>query len=305
MSVRPHVQTIEMKEKVVVRHFLRDEDRVALYSQLPEFAMDQQIRWAEKTAHQILPYVQRGIVYHTAHDINHCVRVIENINRIVQIMNSNGASFSRAELRLLYISAWLHDIGNLRIDRRDDHARESCRMLRALLERNNFLDGAEWMQNCLESIILYHQSKNDLSRLVAEDYKVEGDRIRPRLLCAVFRLADACHMGPDRADGLVYFLIGDEFLEDAEDHWKANRAILSVDFELSERQIVITTSHAIEANILIEHFKREFDSVAGYLKEYIGVEGVQIHEITTQDLNIDEDEEVRPEFERLPSDDSQ
>jgi hypothetical protein len=228
-------------------------------------------------AHQILPFIQRGPRSYTAHDINHCIRVIEYTNKIIEILDLNGASLSQTETRLLYLAGWLHDIGNLRCqdDSRERHSEESCKMLRDMIERDRLLIGSKGMGRFLEKIILYHQSRFDLSDLEDEEFRMNNDRVRVRLLCAVLRLADACHMGEDRASGLVYALIEDQLGPEAKAHWRANRAIMSVDFQPQKKSVTITVMSKKATEVLVRAFKKEFNSVVKYLGDYFPI--VRVH----------------------------
>ena len=261
---------------------MADSGRKRLYRHLDNFQTDEAILLAESAARKILPFIQRGIANHTAHDVNHSEHVIEFLNRLVDIANMHE-ELSQTEIRLLYLAAWLHDIGNLRKCGRRNHSRESCRMIEELDERYLKLGS---MREPLKFIIKYHQSHLNLSEVPRKESRISGDRIRLRLLCAIFRLADACHMGPDRASEVVYSLLKtDKEFAKGKKYWDGNRAIASVDFDLGQSAIVIHVFSKRNSRFIVKDFKEEFDRVGKYLRDYIPIDRIRVIVIPECDID--------------------
>ena len=252
-----------------------------LYRNLEEFQLNVELLYSDLTARKILPFIQRGITERTAHDINHSERVIYFTNKIIDVVRGEGCVFSRHEVLLLYIAGWLHDIGYLSGLNEDDHARESCRMIEALSSQNRLPLGD--LEPLLRYIVRYHQSSSDLEE-VPERYSIDNDVVRLRLVSAIFRLADACHMGEDRANDIVYILISNQFTPTAILHWKANRNILSVDFDIEKRAITISVDNKSEADYLIESLREELNSVLPFIGDVFPCSEIIVSEMPRLDI---------------------
>lgn len=254
---------------------LSPAERAELYVYLDNYQMDQLLLEAEAIAHQILPFIQRGIKEYTAHGIGHSMSVIGYVNQMISIMKARGQMLSQTEVKLLYLSCWLHDIGNIRSDRRGDHAIESCAILDRIDERYINLGR---LKNSLKYVIKYHQSKFHLEDVPEEVFEIDGDRIRLQLLCPLFRLADACHMGEDRAYKPLFYIICDEFNEESKANWEANRAIQSVRFDNENDRIAIYVSDKAMAKLITDKLCEEFETVKPFLVQYLPIGRVEILE---------------------------
>lgn len=199
---------------------------------------------------------------HTAHDTGHSERVIGYINRIVDLMEERGETFSRSEIRLLYMASWLHDIGNLKKGNRSNHARESCKMIERLGTKYLHLDHLE---DPLLFVVRAHQSSYEITKVPETPQRFENDVIRLRLIASVFRLADSCDMGSSRAHQLVYFVLKEDVRESAKKHWVANSAIISVDLDPKRKAIVVTVSSRRKTSFLTGQFEEDFAMIRPYL----------------------------------------
>jgi len=254
---------------------LTQEKRKELYKHLKNFETRQVLIDAELIGFKILPFIQRGIRNHTSHGTTHSMKVIEYTNKIIEILSKHGLKLSQTEIELLYIAGWLHDIGNIK--NRENHSIESCKIIRNYLEGRYINLGK--LLFFLEYIITFHQSNFDLAKVPHKEYKIGNDVIRLHLLCAIFRLADACHMGEDRAFKLVFDILKDDLGEDSTKHWEANESIISLNFKEKEKTIEILVIDKKIAKILTDKFKTEFDNVKEYLKEYFPFEKIVVEEI--------------------------
>lgn len=246
---------------------LSQEERVKLYRHLDDL-VDQLVIDAEGIAHRTLPFIHRGIRNHTAHGWFHSKAVLNIINELIDLMDKKP---SQCEIRLLYIAAWLHDIGNLRS--RKHHSEMSCQMIDKLDDHYIQLG---LMKTPLKFVVKYHQSKFDLSKVPDEPYCSYPEPIRLPFLCALFRLADGCHMGEDRAYRVIYYLIGDRFNDVSREHWEANNLVTAVYFDKNERKIVIIVEKVMATKILTTPFIKEFQTIKPYLENIIPLDGVEI-----------------------------
>lgn len=253
--------------------------REKLYRNLDGYGSDAQIYEAEGIAHKLLPYIHRGVPDHTGHGIEHSKQVLYYINELIDALRRNEHSLNRTEVKLLYIAGWLHDIGNISMGARDrGHSVESCRFIRQLCDTRRFDIGNLYL--LVDPIVRYHSSSFDISEIDDSRYSYDGSPIRMKLLCSIFRLADACDMGERRAYDLVYFLIRDEFAsEGSEKHWEANAAVISVIFDddPSEIKVYVTTARAAE--LALVRFIREFNSVEPHLKPFLPYRSVRVIEV--------------------------
>lgn len=253
--------------------------REKLYRNFDGYGYDSQIYEAEGIAHKLLPYVHRGVPDHTGHGIEHSKQVLYYVNELVDALGRNGHPLNRTEIKLLYIAGWLHDIGNVSIGAREKgHSVESCRFIRQLCDTKRFDIGNLYL--LLDPIVRYHSSSFDIAEIDDRRYSYDGSPIRMKLLCSIFRLADACDMGERRAYDLVYSLIGDEFAsKESKKHWESNAAVISVVFDDSSSEIKVFVTSAGAAELAIERFIKEFESVEPFIKSFLPFSRVSVIEV--------------------------
>jgi hypothetical protein len=247
---------------------LSDPERKQLYKNINEPAADSQLIDAETIAYRTLPFIHRGIRNHTMHGLTHSMIVLEKVNELIDLMVDKP---SQIEIRLLYISSWLHDIGNLKS--RANHSVMSCRFLEKLDGVYIHLGS---LKNPIKYIIKYHQSEYDLSKVPNEPYCSFRDPVRLPFLCALFRLADGCHMGEDRAFKTVYHLIGDDLNEKSKKHWIANNLVTNVSFDRDRRKVIVIVANIRDTKILTEPLKKDFEKIKPYFDGLLPLDGVEV-----------------------------
>lgn len=228
---------------------------------------------AEKNARTILPYSQRFNPNLTLHDASHSERVIELINIIVDIIESNGGSLSDVELELLYYSAWYHDMGILLSykeysNRRSpyNHAELSAKILKKYTDEffkisPEYIDG---FRDAVCTIIISHKNGSDN---IPETYELNGNTVRLKMLCSILCLADLCDISEKRAPKIVYSLLTDELNTESLDseekkHWAAN---ISTNIQIKSDKpplIIVNYQNRDECKVII-------DSVERYGNEHI------------------------------------
>jgi hypothetical protein len=243
-----------------------------------------------QVAIKILPFIHRGIKDFTSHGIDHSKSVIVNINNIIDILNSNKQNPTQTEIKLLYMAAWLHDIGNLKENCRGKHSLVSC----DLIDKLNKEIGLKNYLEPLKIIVKFHSSgykKNgkkcdlNLSKVPNESFKISGDIIRLPMICAIFRLADACDIGEKRAYDVVYSLIKDELDPTSKKHWESNNAIVDISFEPKNRCIKISVKkpQKRKALFIINQLKTELESVLNYLGDTFPCREIKIDFVPISD----------------------
>lgn len=247
---------------------LTGPERAELYRHLNGYETNPVLIEAESIAHQVLPFIHRVIGQHTAHGINHSVEVIRYIDAMIDLMDPK---LTQTEVELLYLAGWLHDIGNLRD--RANHAAVSCDMIDRL--NNKYLNLGR-LKKPLKFVVQYHQSKYDLSEVPKRPYHIGRDSVRLPLLCAMFRLADACHMGEDRAFNVLFYLIQEDLEGESQAHWIANNAITAVDFDKGARSVIVYVSNKRAASILTGSFVKDFECIQPFIDGFLPLDKVEI-----------------------------
>jgi hypothetical protein len=214
----------------------------------------------------ILNYIHRGIGDLTVHGSDHS-REIEAI--AIDVMNkcnlkTGKCHTSSFEEYIVVSAAWLHDLGN--IYGRKDHNQKSCDIIEKLYPSYlwcllaNAVEPVKWL--CYS-----HVSSVDMNT-VPEFIDIEGG-VKLRYLAALFRLLDASDMANRRAPLVVYELLKDHFEDPhSKDFWKSHQAIMDVSFPEDENSIIITLIDKKKADLAVQDFKRNLDSVKPILKEY-------------------------------------
>lgn len=188
---------------------------------------------AEKNARSVLPYSQRSNPNLTLHDAEHSYRVIKLINEIIDVILDNGNSLSDEEIKILYYSAWYHDLGIVLSDNeydgkphKFDHAQLSAEILRKHSDEY-FLFESESKEAFVDAVCRVIISHKHGTEDVSEEITIGSNPVRLRLISAILCLADLCDISNRRAPTIVYQLLTDELNAkplNAEEvrHWKAN-----------------------------------------------------------------------------------
>ncbi len=194
----------------------------------------------------ILPHIHSfdKMWYFTNHGEYHCKMVLSYINGLVDVCDRCGIALNSAEKTILECAAWLHDLGRIREEDDGDHALESVKIMRILHKKGHLNLGA--INDEVEFVVSTHSSKG-LSRL-GEVEKIRplsgvNDKVRLKLLCALFKLADECDIGRLRAPKPLYDILEDKMPESSKTHWITNRDVIKVDLSYEEGKIIV---HIVE-----------------------------------------------------------
>jgi len=220
------------------------------------------IRIFQLYCEKILTFVPRvnSLQDYPSHGIDHSLRIIAYINSFIESFN---IEITDEEVYLLYLAAWVHDIGC--ICGREDHNEDSVKILSGDCDFYNLLEDKH--KTCLNFIILSHRKKYDINT-VPETI----DIIRLKYLCAIFRLMDACDIARDRCPPIVYKYIKESLPADSQKYWESHLNIISVTFH--GKDIVIDASDPDKVEDYIEkEFKEEINTVS----EILSKQGLQLN----------------------------
>lgn len=251
---------------------------------------DKYLEVIESTVKPILLFVPRGIPNYTDHGLSHSKRVIQYCHKIFVAFKETNIELNEIEKFLISSSAWLHDIGNL-IGRKK-HPEKSCEFLDYLNKKYFFID--PYLINLIKIVIETH-SERCLRISSIPRFKSYNDvKIRLRLVCALFRLADECDIDFRRAPKIVYDLIQKDMkkkmrsknkritkkYKESNDYWLSHQTIRNIEFEKKSKKIIILVYDANLAQKAIESIKREMK----ILKPIFDEEGFPYNEIEIEEI---------------------
>ena len=215
---------------------------------------------AEAYARRILPFSQRYDGNITLHDAEHSVRVVENINLILDCLSVMGFRPTSKEVEILYISGWCHDIGILLSPHRD-HASCSVEIIRSHPE---MIDMSVGMSRAVCSVIRSHgHGIDDVSR----QSHVDGELIRLRNLCSILCIADLCDYNDYRAPMEVFELIEGKLGYVERLHWMANMGT-TITINPKTMAIIVKTDPDVDCSAVTDIF----DRYIGMYLEDLGLE---------------------------------
>jgi len=198
---------------------------------------------------QFLTFIPRSNPDLSSHGFDHTLNIISNLNNF--IINWN-IELNQDEALLLYLAAWTHDIGC--INGREKHHEISASLL---LSNVNVVESlTERYAICLKYIILSHRYK----KYNIADVPFQYENIRLRMICAIFRLMDACEICYPRCPRAVYDVIKDTLDDEATKFWIGHMNILGLKF--SNPGIRISVNEREKCQFIIDSVCEEIDSIA-------------------------------------------
>jgi hypothetical protein len=197
-------------------------------------------------AEKYLRYLPREIPEFPSHGPDHSINIID---MIMDFVNKWDANLSEEEIFLLYVSAWVHDMGCLIC--RNDHQKHSVTMLDRTAIVREIL--GEELYTCLKYIVKYHSSDEDLKEVPKKWGRIELQKV-----CAIFRLLDACDITEIKCPKGVYEIIKistPPLSKTADEYWNAHMSIESLTFECPKIKIFVNNYE--KCKFLIEKLERE------------------------------------------------
>jgi hypothetical protein len=197
---------------------------------------------------QFLTFIHRNIRDYSSHGPDHTLHIIANLNEFVP---NWGITLSQDEALLLYLSAWVHDIGCIK-DREHHHEVSAA----LLLGKKNIVESlGERYTTCMKYVILAHRARYQIES-VPEVY--EG--VRLRLICAIFRLMDACEICYKKCPEDVFNVISRSLRGKSRTIWIGHMNILSLKYR--NPNIVILVNEQDKCQFIIDDLKTEIGTIA-------------------------------------------
>ena len=209
----------------------------------------------ELYAEPFLRFNPRAIRNFPSHGVDHTVGIISNINSFIESWN---ISLSKNERYLLYLSAWLHDIGCLK--GRKDH---NIKSFNILLENGEIcgIIRSESQYNLTNLAYLINSHSSNYRNINAIPIKSGNARIR--LLCGIFRLMDACEICNTKCPKQVYDCIHASLQRNIISHsfWLGHMNIKDLSFSKPKIFITVTQRRNIHSTQIIKKLRSEISSI--------------------------------------------
>lgn len=243
--------------------------------------------------------------YYNDHGIDHIKMVIERATRLLNTLNTtfskeeDGYYVSPYELFILLMAIQLHDTGHL-ISPRSQHAEKGKELL-AKFDSGKVLSTAERLH--IGNIAKAHGGKKDpISNLPLEE-DLSHQKIRPRFLAAILRLADELAEDKTRASNFLLDIGSITPTSEIFHRYSASLESVSIsggevklDFYIQDEVLVKkysmnSKSGVVEKYLLDEIFSRTFKTFTESLycsrflpdKARINTDKVNIHILRTKD----------------------
>lgn len=229
---------------------------------------------ASNFSESFLRFIPRTIKNYPSHGIDHTLNIIELTNNF---LDRWGISLKKDEKFLLYLAAWLHDIGCIRV--RKNHNTKSIQ----LLEKNeslcvllNNMDPELLLNLC--DVIRCHSKSNSRTNGIEKVPKKRG-KIRTQYICAIFRLMDACEITKSKCPIEVYDEIKSTFRKNgapdsvAIEFWEGHMNITEIVF--TKPNIEIYLKNRRKSKNIISELNTEILSI----KDIFGENGVPLPKV--------------------------
>jgi len=205
-------------------------------------------------AERFLRFVPRGIPDFPSHGADHSVKIIESLDSMIEKW---PLLLHDEEICLLYLGAWLHDIGNI-LDR-DKHNEHSAFIIDKSPILENYL--GKVAQNQLAWIAKAHSSSCNIIQVPAE-----VSNVRLRFISSIFRVLDACEITNTKCPPEVYYIIEKRLNPTSKEYWESHMSILSIEFK--KPNICIEVNNKAKSRLLIDHLSEEINSVKDIFLSY-------------------------------------
>jgi exopolyphosphatase/pppGpp-phosphohydrolase len=230
----------------------KDEaDIYSLVNKTPEQMM--LLYLIESYSKPFLTFLPRNISDFSSHGIDHTQKIISKLNCFVPNWN---IELTQDEALLLYLASWVHDIGCIKD--RERHHEVSANLL--LNNTSLYESLTDKYAIPLKYIVLAHRSQYPLDSI-----SQEHNGIRLRMICAIFRLMDACEICYSRCPKTVFEVIKDSFNPRSREVWIGHMNILNLKFSNPEIQIFVNDIE--KCQFLIDDLLREIKTINDTFEE--------------------------------------
>jgi hypothetical protein len=199
----------------------------------------------------ILSFIPREMPDYTDHGLRHSNNILAHLSRFRTNLGVlfPTFSFTEEELFLLCLATYLHDIGCI-VDRKG-HNNESGKLL---TDHPTFCFLSDWigadLLPCLNLIVRAHSSSFDLSKISREPLH---EKVRLRLMCAIFRLLDGCEISAARVSKTLYEILTSKkkIKKKGRKFWDAHLSIYDLYFKGND--IIVECQDLAKAKFLTDH----------------------------------------------------
>lgn len=214
-------------------------------------------------AEKFLRFVPRSIPNYPSHGVDHSKNIIELLDFFLE---NWSIGLSEKEVYLLYLAAWLHDVGI--IINRDDHNNHSA----AIISKSEYLStqlGKE-IQTLVVWVVKAHSNKFEIETVPEEICEV-----RLRFISSIFRIMDACEIVYDKCPTEVYECIKDQLNEENIGYWQGHMSIIGITYK--KPYILFYVTDVDKSMLLISHLKDEIEAVKEiFIKNNLDVPLIEI-----------------------------
>ncbi len=244
-----------------------------IYSGISEIQSDS-LKMVAIYAEQFLRFMPRNIKNFPSHGLDHSINIIKLTDCFIE---NWGISVTEDEKYLLYLAAWLHDIGC--ISDREHHNEVSFKILardEGACNSINYVNPSALVQ--LKYIINSHSSSYNI-----DDVPETINGVRLKLICSVFRLLDACEICCTKCPRAVFEEIAPTLEDDliARSYWDGHMRIQSVVYKDPDIFILTRDPNQNSENI-IDRLRKEIDSIKPIFQE----NGLHIPNVVVMDDSL-------------------
>ncbi|OEU43488.1 hypothetical protein BGV40_03850 [Methanosarcina sp. Ant1] len=211
----------------------------------PEF--ESKLEPIQYFAEKFLRFIPRNIPDYPSHGVDHSIKIIEHIDSVIEKW---PLTLHDEEIYLLYLGAWLHDIGNI-IDRKEHNIHSAY-----IINKSPILESylGRTIQNQLAWVAKAHSSSCNIM-----DVPIEIGNVRLRLTSSIFRILDACEIDNTKCPSEVYQYIEKSLNPESREYWESHRSILNIKFKNST--ICLEVDNKEKSSLVINHLREEIESV--------------------------------------------
>lgn len=202
------------------------------------------VKWIDEQAAEIArrdPPAVSDKLYLNDHGVPHIKNVLAFAGQLVS-REFIPTTITEAETETLYAAVLSHDFGLYRhaermdaLDVRRDHARLSAIWI---MEQERL---PKQFARVLAAIVGAHSRGTNLSALEPFTYISDpfSANLRPQLLAAMLRVADALDIGQGRTPIAVYHHFAEQIPSKSIEHWRAHTLISGSELDLRAREVVL------------------------------------------------------------------
>jgi hypothetical protein len=192
-----------------------------------------------------IPHIDKEKGAFRNHGLSHYAAVERYVDEIINICELSGNPLTITEKMILKCACWLHDLGRI-LD--GEHAYNSVQIINKMIQTGHLNLGD--IEDEVRWVVITHSSEGTkrLEEVNEERILAQGERVRLKFLCCLFKIADECDMNRHRAPRPVYEILKDQMPRESKEFWLRHKNVISAEFSLADALIIINMSdHGEEA----------------------------------------------------------